>query len=923
MKIPICIVTALAATSLLAQEAPSIFVVGDSTARNVDRRGWGDPFADYFDPAKVNVVNRARAGRSARTFLTEGLWGRVLDDLKPGDYVLIQFGHNVGGAPDRDRARGDLPGLGDESQEFTLPDGKRELVHTFGWYIRKFVNDAKAKGATPVLLSCTVRNIWKDGRVERALGQFGNWSAAVARQEQVSFVDVGAIIADKYEQMGEDKVKELFPQDHTHTSQAGADLNASLVIAGLKALPNSPVNRYFSAKGQAVAAAGARTTGQRVPLPLPEPADPKLPTLWLIGDSTVRNGRGDGANGQWGWGEPLVAFFDPAKINVVNRAVGGLSSRTYLTQGQWDRVMAMMKSGDFVVMQFGHNDGGPLSDNSRARGTIPGTGEETREIDNPLTKQHEVVHTYGWYLRKFIEDARAKGATPMVCSPIPRKTWKAGKIQRSRETYAGWAAAVAEAEKAPFIDLNETIARQYDDLGPEKVDPLFGDEHTHTSRAGAELNAATVIAGLQAVPGNSLGPYFLNQTKTPRASFKFDFGNGPPAPGYTKVTSSTMYTDELGYGLEPGSTPQSIERGIKNPLQDDFLTSDRPFYFSVKVPEEGNYKVTVTLGDRAGESTTTVKAELRRLMLARVHTNAGQFETRTFLVNVRNAKIAGGGEVRLKDREKTSEVQAWDAKLTLEFTDTRPAIGGVEIEKDDRIPTIYIAGDSTSTDQPREPFNSWGQMLTVFFKPEIAIANHGESGESLRGFINEKRLDKLTSLMKPGDWLFVQMGHNDQKEKGEGVGAFTTYKANLKRFISEARQHGATPVLITPMHRLTFGEGGKIVNSLGDYPEAVRQTAKVESVALIDLNAMSVALYEALGPRDAHQAFAGNDTTHHDNYGSYELAKCIVQGIKDDNLAIARYLYPTPKFDPAHPDPVDRFDLPAEPHTATLTPYGR
>lgn len=422
--------------------------------------------------------------------------------------------------------------------------------------------------------------------------------------------------------------------------------------------------------------------------------------------------------------------------------------------------------------------------------------------------------------------------------------------------------------------------------------------------------AAFVVAG-------ALGAENLETT------FKFDFGNGKPAPGYTKVTAATRYTDELGYGLDPGSTAQPLVRKGKDALKDDFLTSDQPFYFSVKVPEEGNYRVTVTVGDREAETTTTVKAELRRLMLARIHTARGKFETRSFLVNVRTPKIAGDGEVRLKDREKTSEARAWDDKLTLEFTDTRPAICGLEIEKDDTAPTIYIAGDSTSTDQPREPFNSWGQMLTVFFTPEIAIANHGESGESLRSFIHEKRLDKVMSIIKAGDWLFIQMGHNDQKEKGEGVGAFTTYKADLKLFITKARQHGATPVLITSMHRLTFDPEGRIRNSLGDYPEAVRQTAKEEQVALIDLNAMSAPLYEALGPRDARQAFAGNDTTHHDNYGSYELAKCIVQGIKDNQLPIAKYLYAMPTFDPAHPDPVDRFEIPAEPRVTAQTPYGR
>jgi lysophospholipase L1-like esterase len=236
-------------------------------------------------------------------------------------------------------------------------------------------------------------------------------------------------------------------------------------------------------------------------------AQTALPTLYLIGDSTVHNGRGDGSNGQWGWGEPLVDRFDTGKVNVVNRAVGGLSSRTYLTQGHWDKVLAMMKPGDVVLMQFGHNDGGALDDAARARGTIKGTGEETREIDNPIAKQHEVVHSYGWYLRKFIADAKARGATPVMCSLVPRKIWKDGKIARDKESYAGWAEQVAAQEQIGFIDLNETIAGKYDALGPEKVDPLFGDPHTHTSRAGAELNADTVVEGLRRLSRNPVAAF--------------------------------------------------------------------------------------------------------------------------------------------------------------------------------------------------------------------------------------------------------------------------------------------------------------------------------------------------------------------------------------------------------------------------------
>jgi len=232
---------------------PTIFVVGDSTANNNANgaRGWGDPFIDYFDAEKINVANRARGGRSSRTFITEGLWDKVLSEMKRGDFVLIQFGHNDAGAiNDASRARGSLPGVGEETQEIdNLLTKKHEVVHTYGWYMRKMIADTKTKGATPIVLSLTVRNIWKDGHVERGPGKFGQWAAEVAKSQQVTFIDVTKLIADRYEELGEEKVKELFATDHTHTSPAGAELNASLVAAGLKMLRDKPLNRYLSAKG--------------------------------------------------------------------------------------------------------------------------------------------------------------------------------------------------------------------------------------------------------------------------------------------------------------------------------------------------------------------------------------------------------------------------------------------------------------------------------------------------------------------------------------------------------------------------------------------------------------------------------------------------------------------------------------------------
>jgi lysophospholipase L1-like esterase len=224
---------------------PTVFVIGDSTASNTENRGWGDHLAAHFETSRINVVNRARAGRSSRTFQTEGLWDKVLSDLKPGDYVLIQFGHNDAGAPDKDRARGSLPGLGGESKEFTMPDGHTEVVHTFGWYMRKFISDTQAKGAHPIVLSLTVRNIWKDGKVERGSGMFSQWSAEIAKAAGVPFIDITNAVADQYEKLGEAQVKELFSTDHTHTSPAGAELNAEVVVEGLKGLAENPLGSFM------------------------------------------------------------------------------------------------------------------------------------------------------------------------------------------------------------------------------------------------------------------------------------------------------------------------------------------------------------------------------------------------------------------------------------------------------------------------------------------------------------------------------------------------------------------------------------------------------------------------------------------------------------------------------------------------------
>jgi len=231
------------------------------------------------------------------------------------------------------------------------------------------------------------------------------------------------------------------------------------------------------------------------------------PTLFIIGDSTVRNS----GKGLQGWGDAIGSFFDQTRIKIDNRARGGRSSRTFMTEGLWDQVLAELKPGDFVLMQFGHNDGGAVNDASRARGSLRGAGDETEEIDNLLTKKHEVVHTYGWYMKKFISDTKAKDATPIVLSQIPRNIWQEGKVVRASNDYGKWASEVAKAGGAFFIDLNELVARQYEGLGPEKVKELyFLEDHTHTTPAGAQLNAAAVVEGLRALKTCPLNVFLLD-----------------------------------------------------------------------------------------------------------------------------------------------------------------------------------------------------------------------------------------------------------------------------------------------------------------------------------------------------------------------------------------------------------------------------
>lgn len=418
-----------------------------------------------------------------------------------------------------------------------------------------------------------------------------------------------------------------------------------------------------------------------------------------------------------------------------------------------------------------------------------------------------------------------------------------------------------------------------------------------------------------------------------KTSFKFDFGAGKTAPGYTAVSPTVAYSPATGYGFDFGTTTTAVDRGGKDALKGDFVASAKPFYFSVDLPE-GNYNVTFTLGDTKGRASTSVKAESRRLLLEKAETAPGRFSTHTFTVHVKSRQIAGGNSVALKPRELTK--LDWDNKLTLEFNGAATCLNALEITPAPRAVTVFLAGNSTVVNQEEEPWASWGQMLPRFLGPGVAVANHAESGLSLGSFLGSRRLEKVLSIMKPGDYLFIEFGHNDQKEKGPHDGAYNSYTERLQLFVAEAKKKGGIPVILTSTSRRSFGPDGKIENSLGDYPAAARQVARAEHVALIDLTALTQTLYETLGVEESKKAFvhypahtypgqeqALADNTHFNPYGAYQIAKCVVEGIKANNLGLVKFLRnDTPSFSPAKPDALATWQWAESPRTDPVKPDG-
>ena len=403
-------------------------------------------------------------------------------------------------------------------------------------------------------------------------------------------------------------------------------------------------------------------------------------------------------------------------------------------------------------------------------------------------------------------------------------------------------------------------------------------------------------------------------------SYKFDFtGNKKVKEGYIKISPTDRYSEEKGYGYDLQPSPDG--------------KSNAPFFFSVSVPD-GNYHVTAVIGNRKIAGITSLRGESRRLFAEKIVTKKKEQTIFEFTINKRNIHISDKENVQIKPREKNK--LNWDDKLTLEFNGEVPVLSELIINKVEDVPTIFLCGNSTVVDQDNEPWASWGQMITRFFNEKVCFANYAESGESANTFIAAGRLQKALTQMKSGDYIFMEFGHNDQKQKGPGKGAFYSYMTSLKTFIDEAKLRGAHPVLVTPTQRRSFDNNGKIQDTHLDFPDAMRWLASKENIPLIDLHQMTRTLYEAMGVEESKKAFvhypAGTypnqtmdfaDNTHFNPYGAYQIAKCIVEGIKKLNLPIIQYLredYIT--YNPAQPDDWNNFQWYDSPFTEIEKPDG-
>ena len=471
---------------------PVLFLIGNSTMRNGTmgngnngQWGWGYFASDFFDGRKISVENQALGGMSTRNFYTD-LWPAIRQALKPGDWVIVSIGHNdKADFFDAKRARGVIDGVAEDTMIVGFNERKQipDTVYSYGHYLRCYINDIRQAGANPILMSLTPR----DARDERGLiirKPQTQWASYIAATEGVPFVDLNELSGRKLDSYSPWKQKYHFYGDHIHTSAFGARLNARSAAEGLYYSPNPllkplqemMVNVTLPAYGQ------GRQQGK---------------------PSTVKN-KDSEEDGMWGWGSQAGLIFDPNKITWENVAMAGRSTKSYLREGRWEKVYNALQPGDFVLIQFGHNDICPIND-KKGRGVIPGTADTCHVYQMEADGSYEMAYSFGWYLRKFIDDVREKGATPILLSLTPRNEWPNGRIERRNDTYGRWYREVVEQTGVAFVDihnisgdfLDKKFASKDAEKSKTRASKYFNHDHTHSSKLGAQMNARSLAKGLR------------------------------------------------------------------------------------------------------------------------------------------------------------------------------------------------------------------------------------------------------------------------------------------------------------------------------------------------------------------------------------------------------------------------------------------
>lgn len=530
---------------------PVLFLVGNSTMRtgtmgngNNGQWGWGYFEHEYFDENKITVENHALGGTSPRTFYkSPELWARTLSGVRKGDYVFLELGHNDNGPIDEIRARssyrpdGKLSITDDSVIIYNKVRKCQDTVYTFGGYTRRFINEVRAKGAFPVLFTLTPRNAYEeDGKtIQRKLTDFTPAIFAIGKEMNVPVIDLNDISAKKLEQYGPWKTDYHFFLDKIHSSAYGARMNAASAAEGLDActdprlkelksyLIKEKVHPNYEEKLLEWEPENYDRKGNVISKTKTAEEKKQKVRIFLCGDSTGKN-EDSNPNGMWGWGSQAYTVFDESKCTFINCAKAGRSTRTYLNENRWEEVYRTLRPGDYVLIQFGHNDIGGI-DKEKERGVIATAKDTCHVYKSQASGKFEIVYSFGWYLKKMIQDCKEKGAVPVILSLTPRNEWHSGNgetngtlypvtekkgrqyIERRSDNYVvAWDKQIASETGVEFVDIHNISADVLDckcgkaktpAKAKEKANAYFNHDHTHTSLLGARNNALSLAKGLR------------------------------------------------------------------------------------------------------------------------------------------------------------------------------------------------------------------------------------------------------------------------------------------------------------------------------------------------------------------------------------------------------------------------------------------